>query len=63
MGWGVHDYPEPPEDNPEDYPHCPVCGEWCDTIYKDRNREVVGCENCINTNDAWDCDECFPEKE
>lgn len=63
MGWGVHDYPEPPADKPEDYPHCSICGEECDTIFRDRNREVLGCENCIDKIDAWDCEECFPEKE
>ena len=30
MGWGVHDYPEPPE---EPMPVCPECGEECDTLY------------------------------
>ena len=31
---------------------CPVCGKECDTIYKDRFGDEVGCENCIETMDA-----------
>ena len=34
-------------------PICPVCGEECETIYKDTNG-VVGCENCISSQDAYD---------
>lgn len=63
MGWGVHDYPEPPEPKPEEFPHCPVCGEWCDTIYRNREGEIIGCDNCVDSMDAWDCDSCFPRKE
>jgi len=39
MGWGVHDYPDPP-----DYtvPICPVCGEETDTLYADRDGEISG---------------------
>ena len=62
MGWGVHDYPEPPDDKPEDYPHCPVCQRLCDTvIFKDG--EPVGCDICTVSRDAWDCPECFPGNE
>lgn len=63
MGWGVHDYPEPPEPKPEEFPHCPVCGEWCDTIYRNREGEIIGCDNCVDSMDAWDCESCFPGKE
>lgn len=48
MGWGVHDYPEPPE--PKAF-ICPECGEECDTLYFKRN-EIIGCDNCITEVDA-----------
>lgn len=51
MGWGVHDYPEPPEVK---VPVCPVCGEECDTLYRDNSGSVVGCDNCVDALDAWD---------
>ena len=42
--------------NPEDdfIPHCPVCGEECETLYQDCNREIVGCDNCVEHFDAYD---------
>lgn len=52
MGWGVHDYPGPPPEDP--MPVCPECGEECDTLYRDRTGQIVGCENCIDTLDAYD---------
>lgn len=51
MGWGVHDYPEPPE---QTMPICPECGEECECLYRDRTGQIVGCENCIDTLDAYD---------
>lgn len=50
MGWGVHDYPEPPKELP--WPRCPVCGEECEEYYLDDNKCVIGCENCVSTIDA-----------
>lgn len=49
-------YPERPLEPPEECggPHCPRCGEECETLYRDRYGEVVGCENCVETLDAWD---------
>lgn len=41
------------------YPRCPVCGEECETIYKDRERDIVGCDNCLNSVDAWEVNKCF----
>jgi len=61
MGWGVHDYPGPPPEGP--VPHCPVCGEWCDRIYRNGAGEIVGCDVCLEDLDAWDRPECFPGKE
>lgn len=37
----------------EDPVKCPVCGEECDTVYL-QGSEVIGCENCIDEQDAWE---------
>ena len=50
MGWGVHDYPTPPEYK---VPVCPVCGNETDTLYRDLYGTIVGCDNCVTTIDAW----------
>ena len=49
MGWGVHDYPSPPD---EEMPICPVCGQECETYYKNLNGEVIGCDECVQAVDA-----------
>lgn len=54
MGWGVHDYPEPPE---QDMPICPECGEECETIYRGRDGQILGCENCVDELNAYDWSE------
>lgn len=33
-------------------PVCPVCGEECETVYKNRDWEIVGCDVCIRQEDA-----------
>ena len=38
------------------YPICPICGEECETIYKNKDHEIVGCDECIRTIEAWDCE-------
>ena len=39
----------------DDYnPVCPVCGAECDTVYLDMNDEIVGCDRCINMEDAYE---------
>ena len=50
----IPDYrPEPPAW--DDYiPVCPVCGAECDTVYLDMNDEIVGCDRCINMEDAYE---------
>ena len=58
MGWGVHDYPSPPD--PEPMPRCPECGEECETLYRAADGAIVGCERCIDTIDAYDY---FEERE
>lgn len=35
-------------------PTCPVCGEEVDTYLKNREGEIVGCENCVSGVDAWE---------
>lgn len=52
-----------PDGKAPTYPRCPVCGAECDTIYKNRYFEIVGCDECIRTADAWEVNDCFPEKE
>lgn len=53
--------PELPLEPPEAMgPICPVCGREAYTIYKAVDSEdVVGCDNCIFTKDAWDEPQCF----
>ena len=38
---------------------CPICGKLCDTIYKDMDGDVFGCENCVREMDAgeWEREE------
>ena len=57
MGWGVHDYPEPPANDMGAV--CPVCGSPCYTIYKNTYGEVLGCDECVDTVDAINVDECY----
>ena len=38
-----------------EFPICPVCGAETDTYYRDINSgEIVGCDECIESVDAWD---------
>ena len=41
---------------PDEEPRCPECGRVCDTIYL-RDREVVGCDLCISSVEAWTLEE------
>lgn len=52
-----------PDGKEPTYPRCPICGEECETIYKSKDYEIVGCDCCIRTTDAWEVENCFPEKE
>lgn len=40
--------------NRKTIPICPVCGEECDTLYRDNFGNVVGCDNCVTNSDAWE---------
>ncbi len=42
-----------------DDPRCPVCGEICETVYKDRCGDIVGCDECLRACDALYEDKCF----
>lgn len=42
-----------PDGKEPQQPICPVCGEECDTLYFN-DGQIVGCENCIETRNAWD---------
>ncbi len=44
------------------YPRCPVCGKECAAVHRNRYLEVIGCNACVSTVDAWECDDCFPEE-
>lgn len=35
-------------------PKCPICGEGCDTFYRNSEGDVVGCEKCLTPYDAWE---------
>ena len=52
-----------PDGKEPTYPRCPICGEECETLYKDRSGEVFACDNCVSTQNAWDSEECFPGDE
>lgn len=57
----LHDYMLDPPD--AIYPRCPICGEECDSIYRqEETYEIIGCDNCIREIDATDVPECYPEK-
>lgn len=42
-------------------PICPVCGKPCETVYKDRTGDIVGCDECLTPLDAGEESECFTE--
>lgn len=48
-----------PDGREPEYPICPVCGEECEIIYRDKWLDIVGCDECISTVDAWDYETKF----
>ena len=42
---------DPPE---APIPVCPICGAETDTYYKNADGEIVGCDECVSTIDAWE---------
>ena len=53
-------YPPWIDPNGDNDPICPMCGEICDTVYKNKYGEIVGCGECVTSHDAWEEDECCP---
>lgn len=52
-----------PDGQEPDSPHCPICGKECETIYRYQNGDILGCDECLRIDDAYDVAECFPDKE
>lgn len=48
---GLRTNPEPPD---YEVPHCPVCGQECEVLYRNRYGEIIGCDDCIDALDAWE---------
>ena len=47
--------PEPPLDPPDgEVPVCPICGEETDTFFKNSLGEIIGCDICVRSVDAWE---------
>lgn len=45
------------------YPHCPICGKECETIYYTAAKgEIAGCDMCLTGKDAWEEPQCFPDE-
>lgn len=42
-----------------DEPECPVCGDFCKTVYRNDAGSVIGCDRCVQAMDAyeWDAEE------
>lgn len=39
----------------EKFPKCPICGAETDTFYYNKHLgEIVGCDNCLDSRDAWE---------
>lgn len=42
------------------WPRCPICGQECKTIFW-KETEVVGCDECLEQQRAWDYQEDFED--
>lgn len=58
LAWMVYDYPENGREKHREA-RCPLCGEACETIYRDMFHAIVGCDECMTVCDAWETEECF----
>ncbi len=54
IGGFMTDYRLEPPDWDDYIPYCPVCGEECDTVYVDMYDDIVGCDRCMNMEDAYE---------
>lgn len=43
-----------PDNRRDEEPVCPICGARCEDIYKDREGEIVGCDECLKRCNAWE---------
>lgn len=43
-----------PDGKEPEFPVCPICGKETDTFYKDKQSEIVGCDCCVKSVDAWE---------
>lgn len=43
-----------PDGKDNSNPICPVCGSETDRFYKNSYGDIVGCEECIVSVDAWE---------
>lgn len=43
-------------------PICPKCREECSTIFKNSDGEIVGCDVCLTQTEAWEEEDCFPNR-
>ena len=41
------------------YPHCPICGAECETLFRDKSGVVFACDECVEKQDAWESEEAF----
>ena len=41
------------------YPHCPICGDECETLFKDKMGVVFACDVCVEKQDAWESPEAM----
>lgn len=44
------------------WPHCPVCGAECESIYRHDEGDIIGCDQCCSMESAWEANECFEEE-
>lgn len=57
--YNIPDHPDIRRMEREGYPDeppvvCPVCGKECETLFKDWNGDIVGCDNCITQINYWE---------
>lgn len=50
--------PDPPykrhgDDRREEEVYCPMCGEQCDFIYINEDKEAIGCDVCVTRVPSW----------
>ena len=47
-----------PDGKEPKYPVCPICGEETDIFYRDKDLNIIGCDECVTTVDAWEEKQC-----